>query len=155
MPGAVLSAGGAWAIQNDMIRAPDAPRLPENHRLVYDVVREQEAGTHATTRDIFAAVARRRPGIGYSTVYRALDRLCALGLIAQVRVPGGTSAVYEPARTGHAHFLCTTCGRVDDVEYVLAPAELQALAAAHDVEVREAMLTLRGTCARCRASPRR
>lgn len=138
-----------------MVQTRGTPRLPENHRLVYDVVREQEAGTHATTRDIFAAVARRRPGIGYSTVYRALDRLCTLGLIARVRVPGGTSAVYEPARTNHAHFLCTDCGRVDDVDYVLAPADLLTMATAHDVEIRETMLTLRGTCARCRAMTRR
>lgn len=138
-----------------MIQARGTDRLPENHRLVYDVVRGQEPGTHATTRDIFAAVARRRPGIGYSTVYRALDRLCALGLVAQVRVPGGTSAVYEPARTDHAHFLCTGCGRVDDVDYTLAPAELEALAAARGIEVSEATLTLRGTCARCRPAGRR
>lgn len=138
-----------------MIQARGTARLPQNHRLVYDVVCEQTPGTHATTRDIFAAVARRRPGIGYSTIYRALDRLCALGLVAEVRVPGGASAVYEPARTNHAHFLCTDCGRVDDVDYALAPTELDALAAARGIEISEAMLTLRGTCAHCRPAGQR
>lgn len=137
------------------IQAGGDARLPENHRLVYDVVCGQKPGTHATTRDIFAVVARRRPGIGYSTVYRALDRLCALGLVAEVRVPGGASAVYEPARTDHAHFLCTGCGRVDDVDYALAPAEVEALAAARGIEVSHAVLTLRGVCARCRSAGRR
>lgn len=138
-----------------MIETRTTARLPENHRLVHDVVREQASGTHATARDIFAAVTRRRPGIGYSTVYRALDRLCELGLISRVRVAGGASAVYEAARMSHAHFLCTECGRVDDVDYTLAPAALEAVAAAHGAEIREATLTLRGTCARCRGSARR
>ncbi len=129
------------------------PRLPKNYWLVHDVLCSQAPGTHATTRDIFAAVAQRRPGIGYSTVYRALGRLCDLGLVAEVRLPGGASAVYEPARTGHAHFLCTNCGRVDDIDYAPVPAALEALAETLSIKVSKVLLTLRGTCAQCRVGP--
>lgn len=137
-----------------MTQVRGGPRLPTNYRLVHDVLCSQAPGTHATTRDIFAAAAQRRPGIGYSTVYRALGRLCDLGLVAEVRLPGGASAVYEPARTGHTHFLCMSRGRVDDIEYAPAPAELKALAEARGIEVSELLLTLHGTCAQCRAGPR-
>lgn len=130
-------------------------RLPKNYRLVYDVLCGLAPGTHATTRDIFAAVAQRRTGIGYSTVYRALGRLRKLGLIAEVLVPGGASAVYEPARAGHAHFMCTRCGHMEDVAYAPALADLGAATEALGIEVSEILLTLRGTCARCRLAVER
>ena len=138
-----------------MTQARSEPRLPKNYRLVYDVLCGLAPGTHATTQDVFAVVARRRTGISYSTVDRALGRLCKLGLVAEVRVPGGASAVYEPARAGHAHFMCTCCGQMEDVDYAPALADLGAVAEARGIKVSEILLTLRGTCARCRVAVER
>lgn len=125
-------------------------RLPDNYRLVYDVVCEQVEGMHTTAAEIYAEARRRRSGIGHSTVYRALDRLRDLGLILEVRVPGGASALYEPNRPGHAHFMCGRCGRVEDIEFALAPAQFDEVAATRGVEVTGVSLTLQGVCAECR-----
>lgn len=65
-------------------------------------------------------------------------------------MPGGASAVYEPARAGHAHLICTCCGRTEDVDYVPALADLGAVAEARGIEVSEILLTLRGTSTRHR-----
>src|SRR5215207_7598969 len=123
-----------------MTRTP-AERLPKNYRLVYDILCEQAAGAHATPGEIYAQARRRQPQIGHSTVYRALDRL---------RVPGAAAALYEPTRSGHAHFLCDRCGQVEDIDYALPPNLFDDMAASRGVAVTTASLTLHGLCARCR-----
>ena len=131
-----------------------AERLPKNYRLIYDILCEQAAGAHATPGAIHAEARRRQPGIGHSTVYRALDRLRDLGLILEVRVPGAASALYEPTRSGHAHFVCDRCGQVEDIEYALPLNLFDDVAASRGVAIAAAALTLHGLCARCRgASP--
>ena len=135
-----------------MSNAGPSPRLPRNYQLVYDVVREQASGLHATSSEIFAEARRRQPRIGYSTVYRALNRLRDLGLILEVRVPGAPSALYEPVSPGHAHFLCSRCGRVDDLDCSLAPSVLEDLTRNRRIEVTGVSLTLHGVCASCRRS---
>lgn len=126
-----------------------ASRLPGNHQLVHDVVQALPVGTHATVGEVFSAARQRRPRIGFSTVYRALARLRDLGLISEVRVPGRGPAVYEPARPGHAHFLCDRCGSVEDVDYALPPPVLDEIARRCGQDISGAFLTLHGTCTRC------
>lgn len=125
-------------------------KLPKNYQIVLDVVESLGAGTHATTSRVFEEARRVQPRIGHSTVYRALDRLCDLGLVLEVRVPGGSSALYEPVRANHAHFVCTRCGGVDDIDHALSPSSFDAIAQARDVVVEEVSLTLHGLCGACR-----
>ncbi len=127
-----------------------APRLPKNYQLVYDIVREAGTGTHLTTSDLFTRARAHRPSIGFSTVYRGIQRLRDLGLIDEIVVPGSDAAVYEPTGRPHAHFRCGRCGRVDDVEYRLASQTLAALAKQMGARIDDVSLTLHGVCRSCR-----
>ena len=125
-------------------------KLPKNYQLVFDVVAAQPEGVHAAAGEIYASARHRQPGIGYSTVYRALDRLRDLGLVLEVRVPGAASALYEPSRANHAHFLCERCGRIDDIHYGLPQHEISSVAEAHGIDVTTVALTFNGVCRSCR-----
>lgn len=133
-----------------MSGSENAVRLPKNYQLVYDIVREQGAGMHATMSAIFSEAKRRQPAIGYSTVYRALDRLRDLRLILEVKVLGAGSSLYELVRSSHAHFLCTRCGRVEDVDYALPTAMIEELATERGADITDASVTFQGICAHCR-----
>ena len=133
------------------MRGPENPvRLPKNYQLVYDIVREQGAGMHATMSAIFSEAKRRQPAIGYSTVYRALDRLRDLRLILEVKVLGAGSSLYELVRSSHAHFLCTRCGRDEDVDYAIPTTLIEELAKQRGADITDAFVTLHGTCPHCR-----
>jgi Fe2+ or Zn2+ uptake regulation protein len=129
---------------------PAGPRLPKNHRLVNDVVREHGLGRHLTTADVHSLAKRAQPAIGFTTVYRALSRLTELGLVAEVRVPGADVTYYERPAEPHAHFRCEGCGRVDDIDFRLPEGAVDGLAAQYGIDVREALITLHGRCATCR-----
>jgi Fe2+ or Zn2+ uptake regulation protein len=95
--------------------------------------------------------ARRRPGIGFSTVYRGLERLRDLGLISELYVPGTDAATYEPSGPRHAHFRCTTCGAIEDVPYAIPARTLTTLAHKHGFTIDAERVTFEGRCAACSA----
>jgi len=126
------------------------PRLTKNYRLIYDIVREQGRGRHLAMAELYALAKERRAGIGFTTVYRALLRLRDMGLVSEIVVPGAESAYYEPAGDAHAHFRCRTCGKVEDMEYVVPPAVIQKLSQEHGIDVSDVSVSLHGVCAACR-----
>lgn len=126
--------------------------LPKNYQLVFDVVQQSGPGQHLTMPDVFALAAERRPGIGYSTVYRGLVRLRDLGLIAEIVVPGADSATYEPVGPHHAHARCLECGTIEDVSYALPSRVLKKVALQTGFGIDNGAVTFSGRCARCLAS---
>jgi Fe2+ or Zn2+ uptake regulation protein len=132
-----------------------AGSLTKNHRLVYEILTEHGTGTHLTMAQLYQLARARRPGIGFTTVYRALARLCDLQLVSEIALPGAGSAVYEPASHPHAHFRCTQCGRVDDLHYTLPAAATAKLALESGFEVHAIELSLHGRCKACRSATSR
>ena len=132
---------------------PEPPkRLPANYQLVYDVVRAQEPGLHAPAGDIFTRARALKASLGYSTVYRALDRLCRMGLVLELHLPGMNAALYEQARSGPAHFVCRACGRIEDVDCDVPSDAIHSFVRGRDGEVEEIILTVHGRCTACRST---
>lgn len=125
-------------------------RLAKNYALVYELVLAHGTGKHVTASQVLAEAKVRRPGMGETTVYRALARLRDLGLLAEVALPGGASTYYELPVAPHAHFRCEKCGRVDDVDYALPAAVVEELAVKQRAKVASVHLSLHGLCVRCR-----
>ncbi|MGC1379778.1 MAG: transcriptional repressor [Candidatus Baltobacteraceae bacterium] len=125
------------------------PPLPKNYRLLYEIVEESGIGRHLTPSDIYAKALERRPGIGFSTVYRGLERLRDLGLVSELHVPGVDAATYEPSGPRHAHFRCSTCGEIADVAYAIPPRTLKALAQQHGFTIENERVSFEGRCADC------
>lgn len=130
--------------------AENLPRLPKNYQLVLEIVRSAGTGVHLTTNELYARAKRRRPAIGFSTVYRGIARLRDLGLIDEIVVPGSDAAVYEPSAEPHAHFRCSRCGTVQDVEYALPAQTVAAIASQTGAHIVNVTLTLHGECEACR-----
>jgi Fur family ferric uptake transcriptional regulator len=132
-----------------MKAASAQPRLPKNHQVVLEIIRGAGHGVHLTTSDVFARAKTRLPAIGFSTVYRGIQRLRDLALIDEVVVPGADAAVYELASATHAHFRCDRCGTVDDVSYTMPPRAVAEIAKTSGARIDAAKLTLHGICRAC------
>jgi Fur family ferric uptake transcriptional regulator len=128
---------------------PAARALPKNYQLIYDIVEASGIGRHLTPTQIYTKALKRRPGIGFSTVYRGLERLRDLGFVSELRVPGVEAATYEPSGPRHAHFRCSECGEIEDVAYAIPPRTLKALALEHGFTIDSERVTFEGRCADC------
>jgi len=65
-----------------------------------------------TAREIVEHVAKKRPDINKSTVYRFIKTLTEGGQLSTIQVPG-KGAVYEMRRRDpHYHFTCEKCDEV-------------------------------------------
>ncbi len=139
-------------MMGDNMASSARPSLPKNYRLIYAIVQESGIGRHLTPAEIYAKALKRRPGFGFSTVYRGLARLRDLGLVSELYVPGVDAATYEPSGPRHAHFRCTTCGDVEDVAYAIPTRTIKALALEHGFKVESERVTFEGRCAACSTS---
>jgi Fur family ferric uptake transcriptional regulator len=102
--------------------------------------------------ELFELARARQPAIGFTTVYRALNRLRDAGLVSEINLPGAECAVYEPSAPPHAHFRCTACSRVDDVAYAVSERVTAQLAADHGFAIDRVDVALTGRCANCSAA---
>jgi len=74
-----------------------------------------ETGAHPGAEEIYQSVRTRYPTISRGTVYRTLETLCRLGLVADVGQTRGT-ARFEAALEPHHHLVCLSCRAIIDVQ---------------------------------------
>jgi Fur family peroxide stress response transcriptional regulator len=123
-------------------------RLTPQRAAVFDVIRE--ARDHPTAREIFARVKDRAPGIGFATVYRALNLLVERGQILELQLVGSVNR-YDANTSAHEHLRCTVCGWIADVHVGLPPSTAQTAAQTSGFEVRGYELQFFGRCPDCQA----
>ncbi len=73
-----------------------------------------------------------------------------MGLVLELHLPGMSAALYEQARSGHAHFVCRACGRIEDVDCDVPADAIHSFVKGRDGEVEEIILTVHGRCMACR-----
>ena len=117
------------------------PRL-----LVLEVLLER--GPHLSTDELAEALATRGTPLPRGSVYNVVGALASNGLLMVTDIGPGR-ALYELAERWHHHFICRTCGLIEDVECVvglkpcLDPGQING-------EVDEAQVIFRGCCTECR-----
>lgn len=120
-----------------------ALRVTSARLLVMAAIRDLE---HPTVEALHHATAPA--GIVLTTVYRTLETLERAGLVWAVHVPGTGRTYHLGSEHPHAHLLCRSCGRLDDLDAVPADA---LTGVPGDFAVEHVQLTVIGLCPACRA----
>jgi len=110
----------------ELVRAGGG-RATSPKRLVLEVLFADDG--HLTAEEIGAAVQARAPEVHLTTIYRNLDELQRLGVVAHCHLGHGP-ATYQLTAHAHAHLVCEICGA-----RVTAPDDLFA-GLAHDAKER-------------------
>jgi Fur family ferric uptake transcriptional regulator len=118
-----------------------------------DAVIETLAGQRCalSAKELERALSKRGRGVGTATVYRTLERLEALGLVARVEVGDGI-ARFEARRPDghhHHHLVCDNCGVVEPFEDPALERAIDRLSDQVDFRVDEHEVVLHGACGRC------
>jgi Fur family ferric uptake transcriptional regulator len=122
-------------------------RMTAQRQLVLDAVRRLD---HAGPDDILADVSRREQGVNLSTIYRTLEVLEEIGLVAHTHLGHGSPAYHSTALPAHLHLVCRRCDRVTEAPTELAAGFVATLAAEHGFETDVRHLTVFGDCENCK-----
>ncbi len=126
----------------------EARSLPRNAALVHAFLRRHEGP--ATAYRILDGL--RSEGVSAPpTVYRALDRLIALGLAHRVESINAFVACVRPEHDdGNGFAICRDCGHVAEFAGGAMRRTLGEIAEAQNFELDHATVELSGRCSSCR-----
>ena len=121
--------------------------LTAQRRAILEAVLDLD--NHPQADEVYAALARRRLRVSRATVFRTLESLARLGIIAKA-CHTGSSVRYDGRTDLHHHLICTSCDRVIDLsdkhlDSVPVPDTRRFGFVVSDLQVQ-----LRGTCRECR-----
>ncbi|WP_027996548.1 ferric iron uptake transcriptional regulator [Simplicispira psychrophila] len=106
---------------------------------------------HMTAEDVFRVLMEERSDIGLATVYRVLTQFEQAGLLIRSNFESG-KAIYElDEGQHHDHFVCTTCGKVEEFFDPEIEKRQQIIAKAKGWMVQDHSMALYGQCAVCAA----
>ncbi|HSS98716.1 MAG TPA: Fur family transcriptional regulator [Terriglobales bacterium] len=103
---------------------------------------------HPTAAEIFKAVNRADPRSSRATTYNNLRDLVKAGLVREVAVEGRAGR-FDAKDMKHHHFICDSCGSVEDMDWYDVPKP--ASRSLGKRVVRECQLIFRGLCTKCAA----
>ena len=101
---------------------------------------------HPTAEWVYQQLKPSIPDLSLGTVYRNLNLFQQEGKLISVGVVNGLER-FDACTVPHAHFICTHCGAVIDVDTVDPPEHL--IAQVECGAVRECTLTFSGICNSC------
>ncbi|MFG5780192.1 ferric iron uptake transcriptional regulator [Comamonas sp. J-3] len=106
---------------------------------------------HMTAEDVFRVLLEERSDIGLATVYRVLTQFEQAGILIRSNFESG-KAVYELNEgQHHDHFVCTSCGKVEEFYDAEIEKRQQSIAKAKGWVVHDHSMALYGQCAECAA----
>ena len=104
-----------------------------------------EHKSHPSVDTIFRDLVKHIPTLSKTTVYNTLNQLTDKGIIAVLNIDG-IEAKYEYAEKTHAHFLCTQCHALYDIEL---ETNLYDTMIVDGHRVLEAQIHFKGICKEC------
>jgi Fur family ferric uptake transcriptional regulator len=126
-------------------------RVTPQRQLVLEAVASLN---HATPEEIAARVQQTAKGVNISTIYRTLELLDSLGLVAHTHLNHGAPTYHLATEAGHVHLVCQDCGKIDQATPEAIAPLTDALDARHGFEVNVSHLTVFGRCQDCRSKTR-
>jgi len=143
------AAGAADAESAESAIRAAGLRVTSARLAVLDALREHP---HASADAIFADVDRRAPGTTLQSVYNALGDFAGAGLVRRIQPAGQPMRFEVRIDDNHHHLVCTSCGRVEDVDCVTGEAPCLHPSQMHGCTLSQAEITFWGRCASCSAS---
>jgi Fur family ferric uptake transcriptional regulator len=106
-------------------------------------------GGHTTAEDVKRWAAPRSSGLNLATVYRTLELLVSLGLVAQTDL-GGEAATFElVSGAPHHHLVCESCGAVIEMDDALFQSLRADVLRRYGFDARSRHIALFGACRDC------
>jgi Fur family ferric uptake transcriptional regulator len=132
----------------EILRA-EGKRITPQRKLLLEIIRESRG--HLDAGEIYYQARSRDPRISLSTVYRNLNLLKELGLIAEVHLDEEHHHYEATDDTQHFHLICSGCGRVVEFDNPSVGTLLAQVGEDEDFLIERVDIDLVGLCPECRS----
>ncbi len=149
MGGHESHTGGDWAEHAAGELARAGYRRGGARRAILELLGEQACALSVI--DIGRALSGRGREVSRASIYRIIEELEGLALLARVDVGAG-AAMYEVARHGpghHHHLVCERCGRLEPFTDEGLERAIRRLSERLPLRVHEHEIVIRGSCSEC------
>jgi Fur family transcriptional regulator, ferric uptake regulator len=104
---------------------------------------------HLTAEEIMRWASQRSPAINLATVYRTLDLLVSIGLVAQTDLGGGAAMFELVGDSPHHHLVCERCGAVTELDDAPLATFRAHLLDRYGFRAQSRHMAIFGTCRAC------
>ena len=108
-------------------------------------------GGHMTAEEVMRWAAPRSSGLNLATVYRTLELLVSLGLVAQTDLGGEATAFELVGGAPHHHLVCESCGAVMEMDDSLFQSLRSDVLRRYGFDARSRHIALFGVCRDCQS----
>ena len=126
-------------------------KLTPQRRAIVDMIIRNE-GNHLTTEELYDLVKKECPEIGLATVYRTVQLLEEIGVICKLDLNDGCSRyelVHEEENHQHHHLVCTSCGKVIEVQADLLDVLEHEIEGKYNFRITNHSVKFFGVCDQC------
>jgi Fur family ferric uptake transcriptional regulator len=132
----------------ELLRSQGMRMTPQRIAIVQEIM---QAPGYLVPLGVIERVKARVPGVSASTVYRTLERLEELGILAHVHLENGVG-YHQVSDPQHAHLTCTACGREQEVSEALLSRLERSIEQEHGFRPDFSHHPISGLCAGCLAA---
>ena len=111
------------------------------------IVEELTAFGHLGIDELYEKLTKRFPTISLATIYKNINAMVEKLFVQEVKLPHQKSK-YELVKEAHAHVVCSSCGKVEDIVVNVSPMADEVARLSHYKIERDA-LVFTGTCPAC------
>ena len=139
-----------------------ASRMTEPRATILEFLRN--SSKHMSAKEIYTSLQKKHPGMGLSTVYRTLNLLVLMGIVAKLLLGDGQSR-YEiksqEIKDHHHHLICTNCGAIINYfefleeELSLVRRTEERLAKKYSFIIQDHNIDFLGVCEKCKLKQNR
>jgi Fur family peroxide stress response transcriptional regulator len=108
-----------------------------------------ESELHPSAEELFARVRETCPTTSRATVYKTLETLKELGEVLELEFRDGSNRYDGLRPASHPHFVCTCCGRIEDLEVGELNHLLERVARGTSHTIRSFRCDFFGLCDEC------
>jgi len=111
------------------------------------IVEELYLNGHMNIDDLYKKLLTKFPSISLATIYKNVNAMIEKVFLSEVKIPN-TKSVYELVKTEHAHLVCSSCGRIEDIT-LNVNSILEEVSSISNFKVDSTNLVLTGLCSKC------
>jgi Fur family peroxide stress response transcriptional regulator len=111
------------------------------------IVEELYSNGHMNIDDLYKKLLEKFPSISLATIYKNINAMIEKVFLNEVKIPNAKS-VYELVKDEHSHLVCSSCGKIEDVDLDISNLVKEATSS-KNYTINQASIIFAGVCTDC------